>query len=1076
MRKILSTYIILLFSVLAWAQNGTTVATGLPYECSFEEDETLSCWRLNYGTPTAYDKWMFGSAVHSEGKRSMYISYDGTDPKHYIKPNVVVSYLRYKFPAATNTQQYDVSFDWKGMGDSTVSRLYVMCGLATQFFPPAGQTSNKDINNIISTTVGRISEDECELLRQGSDTVLYVYGSETWQNVSFASEIKVGRAYSNTEFMFVFIWVNGNTRDSVANTGVAIDNFQINSARIKKPTDLQVYPQCEDSSLLVTWKSQSAEFDVEYRATGTSRWYNAHGLRDGVTDFKRVGSDECSFKIRRILEGTYDVRVRALSRDENTNQTLITSFVYETQILVYCPDNHCINYINLYGPNVVCTYGEHEKHTGHTPFDNIGVIDYGPDSDNSRHTVHKDVTELDPRADSLLHTVPPGALASVRLGNWNASGKAQSITYTFKVDTATQGILIMKYAVVLDNSGHARDEEPYFRVEILDSLDQPLGNTCGKADFAYSDAVAKQDLESWHLTKYRGNELAWKDWTTVGVDLMDYHDMLIKVRITTADCGQTIHYGYGYFTLDCANAHIETNNCGNDASITCRAPDGFSYEWFNELGVSVSKEQELSVGASRQVYTCRVSYTEDPSCYFELRTLSAPRFPVPEYSFERVYSECSSKLVFTNTSHVMNKFEGYENHTSEPCTDWAWSIRRLSNDVVTLYSQKDLIYTCPPMGDSLEIKCTAYIGADNACEDTRTDTIVVPSIYSEPTSFHYTSCDGVRFDNQWFETDTTYVGKFTNFAGCDSTSTLYLKIYPKSPDQYRHDSICSDQAVVINGIRYNQSVENFPIFLKNAHDCDSIIYLTLTVNDRLKATIDPVPAACADDEQLFIYMNIAAGVYDSLQIKFNTPEIRDTIIYDQVTTIAIPYAESIKPGHYEADLTFYQFCCGTYNETRGFDIRYRSSIVEQKWNDVLTLLAPKYNGGWEFVSYQWYKNGMPIAGANHSYLYEPLDFDALYYVEIMRSDSVLMTTCPIQPVYHEQQSEYPTIVTAGNRIPMYMEQPATIWYYTVSGQLYSTFGLPQGYTSLATPDQTGIYIIKSVNASGETKAQVMIVQ
>ena len=142
----------------------------------------------------------------------------------------------------------------------------------------------------------------------------------------------------------------------------------------------------------------------------------------------------------------------------------------------------------------------------------------------------------------------------------------------------------------------------------------------------------------------------------------------------------------------------------------------------------------------------------------------------------------------------------------------------------------------------------------------------------------------------------------------------------------------------------------------------------------------------------------------------------------------------------------------------------------------LTLLSPKYNGGWNFLSFQWYKNGTPIVGATKSYLYEPLDTEAFYYVELMREDSVVMTTCPIQPVYHPQQSEYPTIVTAGNHLPMYMEQEATIWYYTLSGQLYSTFTLPQGYTSLTTPEQTGAYIIKSINASGETKAQVMIVQ
>ena len=61
-------------------------------------------------------------------------------------------------------------------------------------------------------------------------------------------------------------------------------------------------------------------------------------------------------------------------------------------------------------------------------------------------------------------------------------------------------------------------------------------------------------------------------------------------------------------------------------------------------------------------------------------------------------------------------------------------------------------------------------------------------------------------------------------------------------------------------------------------------------------------------------------------------------------------------------------------------------------------------------------------------------------------------------------------------MPMYMAEPTTIWYYTVAGQLYSTFSLPQGHTSLDVPDERGVYVLKSVNSLGETQAQVMIVE
>jgi hypothetical protein len=87
-----------------------------------------------------------------------------------------------------------------------------------------------------------------------------------------------------------------------------------------------------------------------------------------------------------------------------------------------------------------------------------------------------------------------------------------------------------------------------------------------------------------------------------------------------------------------------------------------------------------------------------------------------------------------------------------------------------------------------------------------------------------------------------------------------------------------------------------------------------------------------------------------------------------------------------------------------------------------------------------------------------------------------MTTCPIQPVHHEEQTPYPTIVPAGKQMPMYMEHPTTIWYYTVSGQLYSTVHLPQGYCDLQAPDHAGVFVLKAVDANGESKSQVMIVQ
>ena len=1071
MKRLLFLHIFLLCTVFAWSQ----VATTFPYECSFEEGEDLSAWTLNYGAVPTVDQWMVGTAVHSEGRRSLYISADGQNPNYGKTPDISVAVLKYKFPTDIKTQKYDISFDWKGMGDSITSKLYVMV-CREQDLTAAG---NYNLDAIVNQVGGRLSNAQagaCQALGESGEK--FVCGSESWQNVSLTNPVSVNAANSARNFAIVFIWVNSNQQDSLGRTSIAIDNFQINSAAIKKPENVIVYPHCEDSTLIVTWETSGAanEFDIQYRKVGETGWtHGVSGITEGPDGFIREDGTRCSYSLKRILEGSYDVRIRSAFYDPEENKTLRSNYVYVSQILVYCPDNHCINYVDLYSPNVTCTWGYNPAaHTGATPYDSVGVIDFGPDAIESRHTLHVDPTEVDPRTDSLLHTVPDGALASVRLGNWHYMGEAESITYDILVDSTNQGILICKYAIVFENPpNHSDEDQPHFNLEILDQNGNLIDQTCGHAEFTYESGVAA----GWNRTK--DDKAAWKDWTTIGVNLMPYHGQTIKVRFTTMDCGASGHYAYAYFTVDCANAHIETENCGNDAQVTCIAPDGFAYAWYNQNGDTVSHDQTFIVDASRQIYTCRVSFIEQPDCYFEISTTSEPRFPVPDYTFEPIYGNCMSQLRFSNHSHVMNKFEGYENHTSEPCNESLWSFRSLATGQVRTTTTTNPTYTCREQGDTIEVTMTSYIGADNSCDSTRVDTIIVPNIIPDTTEFHYTTCSEspIKFDGKWFDRDTVYVGTFTNFAGCDSTSTLYLSVYPTPKDTYRHDSICSDGSVTVNGVRYNQPLDNYLIMMKTVNGCDSALYLTLTVNERIQPQVDYWSYLCADDGNLYVTFTLQAGQYDSLRITFDTPALRDTVIYDpSVTSIAIPYPADITPGHYTATITFYQFCCGRHVERRDIEIRYRSSIVEQKWNDVLSLLAPKYNGGFEFTAFQWYKNDLPLEGETHSYLYQPLDFNSDYYVVVTTPDGSQMATCPIRPVYHEQQSDYPSIVNAGQLVPLYMEQPATIWYYTVSGQLYATFTLPQGHTSLPTPEQPGTYILRAVDAKGETKAQVMIVE
>ena len=82
-----------------------------------------------------------------------------------------------------------------------------------------------------------------------------------------------------------------------------------------------------------------------------------------------------------------------------------------------------------------------------------------------------------------------------------------------------------------------------------------------------------------------------------------------------------------------------------------------------------------------------------------------------------------------------------------------------------------------------------------------------------------------------------------------------------------------------------------------------------------------------------------------------------------------------------------------------FVVNYRSSLVVQKWNDVLALLNEKYNDGYFFSHIQWYMDGTPIEGATGPYYYVPngnLNFGSEYCALLTRTDDgESYFTCPI---------------------------------------------------------------------------------
>lgn len=221
----------------------------------------------------------------------------------------------------------------------------------------------------------------------------------------------------------------------------------------------------------------------------------------------------------------------------------------------------CPDFTNLTGTGVTCQYGSFDD-----PFQFTGIA-------SGRHTV---ITQQgsDPNTGHQLPFLPQGENRVVKLGNEQVGKEAEAITYQFTVNP-DYAILLLKFAVVLEDPGHPKPAQPRFVVRVLNSAGQ-LVETC-----AEYDVTAAGDIPGFQTYTSGWRNVRWRPWTNVGIDLSDYAGQQIKLQFVTYDCDYWGHFGYAYFTASCISNKLALSGC-NGSQVTLVAPSGFeSYVWDN---------------------------------------------------------------------------------------------------------------------------------------------------------------------------------------------------------------------------------------------------------------------------------------------------------------------------------------------------------------------------------------------------------------------------------------------------------------------------------------------------------------
>lgn len=977
----------------------------------------------------------------------MYISSNnGTSATYVNTKGSAVAYLPIVLPAGSF---YQIDFDWMGRGNATDKMFVCLVTNPTYAFNqwatnnnaiPSGVIAYRKVWNKTTAANGTVI----------NDTVMQ--GRSDWRHGSFEVNGTGQTCY------LAFFWTNG--QGAPLNPGGCIDNVQINrKSTCPKPTNITYTTQTGSSGIL-SWTSTGTSWDVMYNNNNSNQWSSDMGLT------------QPSDTISGLVKGMYTFWVRAHCGNDSSSWAVISN------ILVYQSLAECLDYINLTAPYVQPTIGSFAS-----PYNATTLVDNGSSAMSSRHTIHYGRGEYDPRTNNLLQTVPKGEVASVRLGNWNTGGEAESLTYTYTVDSMA-AIMILKYAVVLEDPIHPSADQPRFKMEVLNQNNQLIDPTCGAADF-----IPGTNTQSWNVA----GDVKWKDWTILGMNLQPYAGQTIKIRFTTYDCNYSGHYGYAYFTLDCAYATISGESCGAIAVDSIAAPDGFAYTWYNtnDMTTPIATTQAFQPApGDTSNYVCRVSFIENPSCYFDLHATTKPRWPWAEATYMWAPQACENKVKFTNGSHIFSSAEG---HTTDPVTDLVWDF---GNGTTSTEVNPEVTY--PDQGGVFHVSLIAKM-VGGLCADTTYYDVIVPSIAPDSTVTRRSVCQGKPF--QWRgmtfteSIDTTIVLKTAQ--GCDSLDILHLKVIDVFTTEI-DTTICEGNSITVVNNKYTRT-GFYSDTTASSLGCDSIINLNLVVNPILGINLQQIGEICADDGAFLLkYTSTGSTPPTDFRITFDqaakTAGFVDTaaVMTDGQLDIEVVMPASVLAGTYSATLTLSDSVYGCMEAVIPFtfQVQYRRTIIEQKWNDVLAVLNSQYNGdlqadgtpaafnkptvnGYNFVAFQWYMNELPMEGETGSYLYRPegLDMTAIYRVLLTRDDGVSVMTCGYQPTPKSDVQVVPTFTMPRNIIRILTSSDrgeATLW--NASGMLVGSYTIRGTETEITAPSESGIYIlnVRLSNGKGDT--------
>jgi len=212
--------------------------------------------------------------------------------------------------------------------------------------------------------------------------------------------------------------------------------------------------------------------------------------------------------------------------------------------------------------------------------------------------INSNINEYDPElGDSLLKKIPNGYIRSTRINCIPITGSSDAnsnmLTYDLLLND-TNCLVTFNFAMVLMAPGHDGFANPFFKIDVveLDTVGQEIGLIESCATF-----YARGEIPTPDGFQNFSNGI-WQNWKELSLNLKEYINQKVRIKILVASCSYSAHWAYGYFVGKVATPELILNAGNGDTVATIEAPSGFKkYEWFaNPLDLPESQLNTIATG------------------------------------------------------------------------------------------------------------------------------------------------------------------------------------------------------------------------------------------------------------------------------------------------------------------------------------------------------------------------------------------------------------------------------------------------------------------------------------------------